>query len=74
MSRQRASSGQSALAQLEVPSDISIARQIGSGSFGSVFAGTFVGQQAAIKAVPIEPTSDGAALSGELQSEIKLLK
>ena len=64
----------SALAVLDVPSDIVLGHKLGSGSFGSVYAGTFQGHPAALKAVPIEATSDGAALSGEIQSEIRLLK
>lgn len=74
--RSRGSSGNSpsTISQLELPSEIEIYQKIGSGSFGSVFAGTFQGNATALKVVPIEPTADGVALSGELQSEIKLLK
>ena len=67
-------SASTALGELELPSDITLAHKLGSGSFGAVYSGTFQGQPVALKAVPIEATTDGAALSGELQSEIKLLR
>ena len=60
--------------QLDVPSMINLLHQLGRGSYGSVYAATFNGQSAAVKAVPLEPNSDGAALANELQTEIKMLK
>ena len=56
-----------------MPSDILLGDQVGRGTYGQVFAASFLGRPAAVKAVPVELNADGRR-SSELQREIKMLK
>ena len=64
----------SSVAALDVPSDIVLHDQVGRGSYGSVYAATFCGRRAAVKAVPVEPGPDGRSMCSDIQGEIKLLR
>ena len=56
------------------PSVLTLGEQIGRGSYGSVFTAMYGDRRVAVKAVPTEDSAEGAALKGELQAEIKMLK
>ena len=70
----RSSNRSASSSRSDVPSDILLGDQVGRGTYGQVFAASFLGRPAAVKAVPVELNADGRSLCSELQREIKMLK
>lgn len=54
--------------------ELALGDQIGRGSYGSVYTATYGDRHVAVKAVPLEDSTEDDGLHKELQQEIKMLK